>query len=173
LTCELLYDLKLFVIDLMAHMQEEKMALPTTLKAAALLSAAMMAAPALAGPVTVSLDNVEPGSGPIHVTVQTEGDFMQPRQTAGQIVRADGRTVTVALGDVPPGDYAVSVWHDRNGNGQFDRAADGMPLDGWAVSLNVPAATLRAAPTFAQARVSVTSAPLNLRLALVNPASNP
>ena len=34
--------------------------------------------------------------------------------------------------DVPTGTYAVSVWHDEDDNGEFDRNERGMPLDGWA-----------------------------------------
>jgi uncharacterized protein (DUF2141 family) len=151
---------------------EVKMALPTTLKFGSACLAALFATPSLAGPVTITVADVEPGDGMVFVTVQSEADFMQPRQTAGRIVRADGRTVTVALNDVPPGDYAVSIWHDRNGNTQFDRRADGTPTDGWAMSLNVPADSLRAAPTFAQARVTVGSAPVALRLPIIYPPNN-
>ena len=38
---------------------------------------------------------------------------------------------------VPAGDYAVSVFHDENGNGKFDMNWMGMPLEGYGFSNNV------------------------------------
>ncbi len=47
---------------------------------------------------------------------------------------------------VPPGKYAVVVYHDENSNGHFDQNAFGMPLEGYGFSNN--AAPLFDAPTF-------------------------
>lgn len=38
---------------------------------------------------------------------------------------------------VPPGDYAVTVFHDENDNGKFDMNWMGMPLEGYGFSNNV------------------------------------
>ena len=38
---------------------------------------------------------------------------------------------------VPARDYAVSVFHDENGNGKFDMNWMGMPLEGYGFSNNV------------------------------------
>ena len=38
---------------------------------------------------------------------------------------------------VPAGDYAVSVFHDENGNGKFDMNWMGMPLEGYGFSNNI------------------------------------
>jgi uncharacterized protein (DUF2141 family) len=37
---------------------------------------------------------------------------------------------------VAPGTYAVMVYHDENDNGTLDRAANGMPLEGYGFSRN-------------------------------------
>ena len=41
------------------------------------------------------------------------------------------------FGGVPAGDYAVTVFHDENGNGKFDMNWMGMPLEGYGFSNNV------------------------------------
>ena len=38
---------------------------------------------------------------------------------------------------VPAGDYAVTVFHDENGNGKFDMNWMGMPLEGYGFSNNI------------------------------------
>ncbi len=98
-----------------------------TASAAALLSSA-----AYAAPLTLSLDGVQ-GEGPLYVSVQTEAEFMENSGTAGTIVQAPEPGAHEFTFDVPPGAYAVSIWHD-DGNQVFDRDENGWPLDGWAMS---------------------------------------
>lgn len=62
---------------------------------------------------------------------------------------AGSHTVTF---DLPVGDYSVSVWHDLDGDGEFDTAANGMPLDGWAM---INGSGLRSAPTFDLVKITV------------------
>ena len=38
---------------------------------------------------------------------------------------------------LPAGDYAVTIFHDENGNGKFDMNWMGMPLEGYGFSNNV------------------------------------
>ena len=49
---------------------------------------------------------------------------------------------------VPAGDYAVSVFHDENGNGKFDSNFIGYPLEGYGFSNNAKAQF--AAPSFGE-----------------------
>ena len=41
------------------------------------------------------------------------------------------------FGGVPAGDYAVTLFHDENGNGKFDSNMIGYPLEGYGFSNNV------------------------------------
>ncbi len=50
---------------------------------------------------------------------------------------------------MPAGRYAAVVYHDENGNGEFDENALGMPLEGYGFSNN--AAALFAPPDFKSA----------------------
>jgi uncharacterized protein (DUF2141 family) len=38
---------------------------------------------------------------------------------------------------LPAGDYAVTIFHDENGNGKFDMNWMGMPLEGYGFSNNI------------------------------------
>ena len=48
--------------------------------------------------------------------------------------RADGGRVRFELGDLKPGLYAVVIFHDENGNGEFDRTWIGLPGEGLGFS---------------------------------------
>lgn len=130
---------------------------------AALIALAAPAA-ASAGPVRIDLSGLRAG-GTLYVQLQTRDQFMGAARTAGQVVQApQAGTLGVDLGDVPPGDYAISVWHDDNGNRQFDiDPRNGRPIDGIA-GPNIE--TQRGPPTFDQARVAVPAAGLALPLPL-------
>lgn len=47
---------------------------------------------------------------------------------------AAGETVRWRLADLPPGDYALTVYHDENGNGELDRGAFGQPTEPYGFS---------------------------------------
>ena len=62
--------------------------------------------------------------------------------------------VTIVLRDVPPGNYAVALFHDENGNGRLDKFGP-LPIEGFGFSGNP---RLRfGPPSFAQARITLAS----------------
>ena len=124
---------------------------------------ATFAAPAAASNLTVELEGVRATGGTLYVTVQDREQFMQPRGTAGTVVQRPQAGAHRFGFDVPPGDYAVSIWHDDNGNGQFDKDESHQPLDGWAMANG---AALRAEPTFDQVKTPVGPGPAALRLSM-------
>ncbi len=119
---------------------------------AALAGALALAATASAADLTVTLEGVEARGGPLYISLQTEDQFMKEEAIAGDRTEApQAGNLTYTL-SVPAGKYALVVWHDDNGNGEFDRQEDGQPLDGWAMSHS---ADLRGFPTFAAVSVDV------------------
>lgn len=116
-----------------------------------------------AGTVRVDLAGVRAG-GTLYVQLQTRGQFLGPERSAGQLIQApQAGTLSVDLGEVPPGEYAVSVWHDDNGNHQFDiDRGSGRPLDGLAP---LPA-NLYGPPSFDQVKVTIPAAGLTVPLAM-------
>ncbi|MGB3626686.1 MAG: DUF2141 domain-containing protein [Henriciella sp.] len=116
------------------------------------IAALAIATPAIAAPLTVTVNGVEDRGATLYIGVQTEAQFMKNDGVAGEIMEnAAAGTHTVSF-DLPEGDYSVSVWHDLNGNGEFDRAENGMPEEGWAMSNG---SNLRGEPSFADVSVNV------------------
>jgi len=50
--------------------------------------------------------------------------------------RAQAGTMTFPVPELPGGEYAVRVAHDRNGNGKLDSNFVGVPTEPWAMSNN-------------------------------------
>lgn len=129
--------------------------MPRTPRLIMLLAVAItLSGAASAAPLNVHLNGIEARGGKLYVSIQTEDQFMQQDGVAGEILIAPAAGSKALAFDLPEGRYAVSVWHDFNGNGVFDFDAAGMPADGWT---SPNAATLRAAPTFDQSAVDVTA----------------
>lgn len=82
-----------------------------------------------AAELTVELQN-PPDSGQIEVLLfDSAASFKDLRDPAfSKIVPATGQN-QMTLSDVPPGDYALMVHHDENGNGQLDKNFIGIPRE--------------------------------------------
>ena len=139
----------------------------TPLKPLAAITLALgLAGAAAAAPLSITVDGIEARGGKLYIGVQTEAQFMKDDGVAGQIFEApEAGSKTVSF-ELPDGRYSVSVWHDFNGNGEFDTAENGMPLDGWS-SLN--AGKLTAAPTFEQASLEVSGDGAAITLDMIYP----
>lgn len=72
---------------------------------------------------------------------------------ATELVRAHGISIT----DLPPGNYALALIHDENGNHKLDTFA-GIPREGVAFSRNPPIRF--GAPSFKSARFTIAGAPV-------------
>ena len=103
-------------------------------------------------PLTITVKEVRVAEGPLYLMVQTRDQFMGPQATVTRIVPVDApgdETVTVEL---PAGTYALMVWHDLDNDHEFDRTERGMPLDGWAMSIDGP---MTGPPSFEGAKFDV------------------
>ena len=137
------------------------------LSLAALLIGAGLASAALAADVTVTLTGVQPQGGKVLVSLQSDGEFMKPEGRFGAI--ADGSTAgaaTVVVHNVPPGEYAVMVLHDADGDMQMAREANGRPKEGWAMSGHMPSGRK---PTFDEVKVVVPDAGTAVTLPMIYP----
>jgi uncharacterized protein (DUF2141 family) len=98
---------------------------------------------------------VEPlsGNGELMVAV-----FDQPAQWLKQPARAlrqplQAGSMRVTLADLPDGDYAITLFVDRNANGVLDRNAMGIPTEPYAFSND--AFGQFGPPSFEQARLTI------------------
>ena len=93
------------------------------------------AGPARAADLDLSVTNLRDGNGRVMIAVfNAAATFLKDdQQVAAAILPANGATVRVVL-DLPPGRYAVSVFHDANRNGKLDTNLVGMPTEGYGFS---------------------------------------
>ncbi len=93
------------------------------------------------------------GSGEISTGVfAREEDF--PRPPAQRVsVSSDAKVVRVRFTDLSPGEYAVALFQDRNGNGRLDMNFAKTPLEPWGMS-NDPRPPKRV-PTWDDAKFTV------------------
>jgi len=78
-----------------------------------------------------------------------------------------GPIETIDLGDLPPGNYAASVYLDQNNNGKLDSGLFGIPKEPIGASNN-PRHRM-GPPHFGECVFTMTSSPLSLSIQLVRP----
>jgi uncharacterized protein (DUF2141 family) len=119
------------------------------------IAAAMLATTGMAqaADLTVDVAGLANARGTVMVAVfDSAGHFLkQPLRTAA--VAAQPGQVQLLINDLAPGDYAVSLFQDENGNGKLDKNLVGMPIEPYGFSND--AAGSNGPPGFEQARVQV------------------
>lgn len=149
----------------------------------AALALAAGAAPSLAvagpagctGPVSdtwidVAVDGVRNGQGQIAITLYPDVSrrFLVKMGSLyiGRVPATEG--VTHGCIFVPgPGVYAIAIYHDENGNQQFDRTGIGLPAEGYGFSNNP--GTLAGLPSFRSVRLAIPKPGLVTRIHLKYP----
>lgn len=125
---------------------------------------------AQASEIQLAIDGA-PTGGQLLVALCDEARFLRPAAGACAVERAVSLPLSGAVRLQPPaaGRYAITVIHDRNGNGRLDTNFLGIPREAVAVSRNPP--PRRGPPRFADAAFDYQpSAPLqfSIRLATVD-----
>lgn len=122
-------------------------------------------------PVTVTITNIDPaadGNDAVYVSIQTKDEFRSMRGAGGVASYAKTGSMTATFPVTEPGDYAVSVWHDRDGDGRFSMSEDyTVVLDSYAASGNPPTDTM---PTFDDVKFTVPNMGTELTVEMRNPS---
>lgn len=84
----------------------------------------------------IHVDNIKSKKGSIQFGLfTTEADYLK-KPVEKKIIKSTGKDVTVIFENLQPGDYALSVIHDENENGELDSNAFGIPKEGFAFGNN-------------------------------------
>jgi uncharacterized protein (DUF2141 family) len=112
----------------------------------------MLCLPAEAATLTVNLNNIKPGGGPLTVLLfdRAEGFPKEDRAIQRHVLPAGKQTL--ALNGLQPGQYAVMAYHDEDGNGELNRLFGMIPQEGWGLSNNPK---VSGKPKFKDAAVSL------------------
>ncbi len=101
----------------------------------------------------VTVTNLKSEKGSIRIGLfDKEEDFLK-NAVKGKVVKASGKEVTVRFENLEPGEYALSVIHDENENGELDSNALGIPKEGFAFGNNAMGSF--GPPSFEKAKVKV------------------
>lgn len=99
-----------------------------------------------AASINVKVTNIKNTKGVVRIgIINKEKDFPYDA-FVGKKVSVKGDSVNVKFNDIAPGEYAIVVHHDENGNDKLDKNALGVPLEGYCFSNNIKA--LVAPPKF-------------------------
>ncbi|CAM4191693.1 DUF2141 domain-containing protein [Gillisia limnaea] len=86
--------------------------------------------------VTVNVNNLSTDEGFLLIGIYTEKIFMKstPKYTAKGEIKNGSSTITFE--GIPPGSYAISGFHDLNGNNKMDFQPTGKPGEPYGISKN-------------------------------------
>ena len=91
------------------------------------------------GTIEVTVTNIESGEGQIRgVLFSNARGFPQENKNAFKslsVPAQEGKTI-LKFENIPYGDYALSILHDKNSNGSLDTNLFGYPQEGYGVSNN-------------------------------------
>ncbi len=117
---------------------------------------AIASATAEAGTLKIEVDGFEDLTGGLMIAVfNSEDHFPSETEKAVKSLKAavTADTMTVAIKGLPVGQYAVSLYHDVNGNGKLDTGLFGAPTEPYGFSNN--ARGFAGPPSYAATLVSV------------------
>ncbi|AUC84549.1 hypothetical protein CW731_04195 [Polaribacter sp. ALD11] len=110
--------------------------------------------------ITVTISNINSDEGKVGFALYNKDNFMRTPIESKEGVIKNGKT-TIIFGNVKPGSYAVTCYHDKNSNGKMDFSANRMPLEDYGASNNVIAF---APPTFEGAKFTVIDKNVSLEI---------
>lgn len=119
-----------------------------------LLPVLLLGASAEAATLTLELEGLRETKGHVYISVATDAAAFDGKGKPAAVSRVEvtGPKLTVTFPDLAPGTYAVSLFHDANGNGKLDTNLIGIPTEGYGFSNNVGA---RGRPKFSEAKFTL------------------
>ncbi len=91
-----------------------------------------------AAPIEVAVSNVTQAKGRVHVDVCSQKQFLTSDCVHSAEAPAVIGTTIVTVPNVPPGAYAVQVFHDLDGDGKLKRGLFGVPKEPVGFSRDAP-----------------------------------
>lgn len=108
---------------------------------------------ASAADLTVEINGHRSTDGKIHAALYQDGTRFPGTPLRGAEGLASQGSVVLTFKEVPPGVYALSAYHDENGNGKMDRGLFNIPSERYGFSRN--ARGDKGPPAFRDAQVEV------------------
>lgn len=90
------------------------------------------------GKLVVELQNVRDSAGNIRASLYREPDSFRKEDKALKVVSlpASSGTLSLSFNDLPPGRYALMVYHDSNADQKLNLRLGMFPIEGYGLSNN-------------------------------------
>lgn len=102
-------------------------------------SAIMIAQDASGNTIEVEITNIDSNKGQMRVGLYDSEESWLNKTHSGLVGLIINGKSAVAFENVPNGTYAISLYHDENGNGELDTNFLGIPKEDTGSSNNAPA----------------------------------
>ena len=132
--------------------------------AALLLAPSLPVARGLAATLTVTVHGVRDDRGQIRIGVCRKAEFLSEACAFHAVVAAQAGDVSASIAAVPPGEYAVAVYQDRDGSGRLKRNFFGMPQED--VGFSRDPGLRFAPPAFAASAIAIGDGDLHVAVTL-------
>ncbi|MBP2833422.1 DUF2141 domain-containing protein [Aquimarina sp. U1-2] len=86
--------------------------------------------------ITVTVPNVSNSEGAVHFGLYNESTFMKAAPIQGTHTTIKDGVATITFKNVPEGIFAISCYHDKNGNNRMDFEDNGRPIESYGISNN-------------------------------------
>ena len=104
--------------------------------------------------LVVRIDGLRSDAGVVRLGLfDSADDFPRGSPVAGQAVPAMAGSVEAIFEGLPDGRYAIALYHDEDGDGQFTKNFLGLPVEGYGFSNDAP--VVLGPPGFDTAAISV------------------
>jgi uncharacterized protein (DUF2141 family) len=110
--------------------------------------------------ITATVVNVISNQGKVGFALYNKENFMGKPILGDKVAIVDGKSIVV-FKNVKPGVYAITCYHDKNGNDKMDFAANGMPIEDYGASNNNMSF---GPPNFNQAKFTVSDKDVSLKI---------
>ncbi|WP_282018912.1 DUF2141 domain-containing protein [Salegentibacter mishustinae] len=88
------------------------------------------------GNIVVSVENLSSKEGKVYFALFNEDNFLKKAPIQGEVSEIKEGVAQITFSEVPSGTYAITAYHDKNGNQQMDFESNGMPKENYGVSNN-------------------------------------
>jgi uncharacterized protein (DUF2141 family) len=105
------------------------------------------------GKLEITVRKIKETKGNVRVGLFIDEKNFLKNAAVGKVVKVTTQEVVVAFDDLKPGDYAISIIHDENENGELDTNLVGIPKEGFAFGNN--AMGTFGPPSFQSAKITV------------------
>jgi uncharacterized protein (DUF2141 family) len=104
----------------------------------ALAACLLTSVAASAATLEIEITDIRSSEGHLMVAVHASEDGWDGKAApvTARMQKAEGDTAVLTIDELAPGNYAVLVMHDLNGNGELDSNFMGMPIEGYGFSNN-------------------------------------